>query len=177
MDEAPRIDGLYGLYEQGDAAQQAVDHLRAAGVPRDRVTVVTPYPMDGFAFFHHESQTTMWWNACGGGLIGLTAASAMLWIGETSWPLDVGGLPVFAWWPNLIIMFELTMLGAILATVTALVVTARLGRRGGLYDPAVSEGFILVGVTNPEPGAVALLERALSTPTPARVCVVQHDVD
>ena len=41
------------------------------------------------------------------------------------------------------------MLCAILATVVTLVVTAFIGERGTLYDPAVSDGYILVGVEKP----------------------------
>ena len=42
------------------------------------------------------------------------------------------------------------MLGAILATVGTLIVTAGLmRRRPALYDPAVSDGKILVGLENP----------------------------
>jgi hypothetical protein len=88
----------------------------------------------------------MWWIACAGGLIGMSTGLGLSWLTETSWPIDVGGLPIFAWWPNLIITFELTMLGAILATVATLIVSARLGRSSTLYDPAVSDGKILVGV-------------------------------
>ena len=40
-------------------------------------------------------------------------------------------MPIVAWWPNLIIIFELTMLGAILATVVTLFVTALLPSAGG----------------------------------------------
>jgi hypothetical protein len=58
-------------------------------------------------------------------------------------------MPIVAWWPNLIVVFELTMLGAILATVATLVVSGGLlRRRPALYDPAVSDGKILVGVEN-----------------------------
>jgi hypothetical protein len=71
-------------------------------------------------------------------------------------------LPTFAWWPNLIIIFELTMLGAILATVVTLFVTAGLGRRPSFYDPAVSDGKILVGVANPPEASVGALESALA---------------
>jgi len=40
-----------------------------------------------------------------------------------------------SWWTNLIVMFELTMLGAILAIVLTLLVTAGLrGPRSRLYD-------------------------------------------
>ena len=38
---------------------------------------------------------------------------------------QTGNMPIVAWWPNLIVMFELTMLGAILATVITLFVSAR----------------------------------------------------
>ena len=84
--------------------------------------------MEEFEFGHWTRR-----RGCGGlpvpaGLMGMATALGLSWLTETSWPIDVGGLPIFAWWPNLIITFELTMLGAILATVTTLVVTARLGR-------------------------------------------------
>ena len=82
---------------------------------------------------------------------------------ETSWRLNTDGMPVVAWWPNLIIMFELTMLGAILATVLTLFVTAKLpGRLPRLYDPEVTNGKILVGVENPPAAALPALERALT---------------
>ena len=99
----------------------------------------------------------------------MATALGLVWLTETSWPIDVGGLPTFAWWPNLIIIFELTMLGAILATVATLVVTADLGRSSTLYDPEVSDGKILVGVENPPDGAVRELETALGAVPEAQV--------
>ena len=89
-------------------------------------------PMEEFEFGHMDSKTWIWWIACAGGLLGMATAFGLSWITEMSWPINVGGLPTFAWWPNLIIIFELTMLGAILATVGTLVVTAGLGRRSEL---------------------------------------------
>ncbi len=84
--------------------------------------------------------------------------------------MNVGGLPVWAWWPNLIIMFELTMLGAITATVVTLVVSALLPTRGRtLYDPEVTDGKILIGVENPPDGSIPDLEKALGAPPGARV--------
>ena len=98
------------------------------------------------------------------------AALGLAWLTETSWPINVGGLPIFAWWPNLIIIFEMTMLGAIVATVTTLVVTALLPRTGGrLYDPEVSDGEILVGVEDPGPDVVAALQHALGAVPEGRV--------
>ncbi len=67
-----------------------------------------------------------------------------------SWPLKTAGMPIVPLWTNLIIIFEMTMLSAIIATVITLLITAGLPSRGGkLYDPEVSDGYILVGVENP----------------------------
>ena len=164
------MTAVYGLYPDGDSAQQAVDGLRAAGIADRDITVLTAQPMEEFEFGRMDKSTWMWWIACGGALVGMAAAFGLAWVAETSWPIDVGGLPTFAWWPNLIITFELTMLGAILATVVTLVVTAGLGRGGKrLYDPAVSDGRILVGVENPPAEAASRLESALAAPPGAEV--------
>jgi hypothetical protein len=80
----------------------------------------------------------------------------LLGASQMAWPLRTSGMPIVPLWPNLIIIFEMTMLSAIIATVITLLVTAGLPSRGGkLYDPAVSDGYILVGVENPsEPARV-----------------------
>ena len=156
------MKAVYGLYGSGQAAQQAVNRLRAAGVADRDITIQSAQPMDDFEFGHIDSKTWIWWIACGGGLLGMATAFGLAWLTEMSWPIDVGGLPTFAWWPNLIIIFELTMLGAILATVITLVVTARLGRGSTIYDPAVSDGKILVGVEGSSEARLREVEVALA---------------
>jgi len=159
---------MYGLYPDGHAAQQAVNRLRAAGLRDGQITIMSAQPMEDFEFGHVDKANWIWWFACVGGLIGMAIGFFLTWVTETFWPIDVGGLPTYAWWPNLIIIFELTMLGAILATVVALVVTAGLGRRVGFYDPEVTDGQILVGVENPSPDAISGLQKALESPPGAR---------
>jgi hypothetical protein len=166
------VKAVYGLYPDGQSAQQAVNRLRAAGLADRQITILSAQPMEDFEFGHIDKANWIWWIACGGGLIGMALAFGLAWVTEMSWPINVGGLPTFAWWPNLIIIFEMTMLGAILATVISLVVTAGLGRRLGLYDPEVTDGQILVGVENPADGMVADLQKALATPPGARVKTV-----
>jgi hypothetical protein len=156
---------IYALYPNGQSAQQAVNRLRQAGLADREITILSSQPMEDYEFGEIDKATWMWWIACAGGLIGMASAFGLAWITEMTWPMNVGGLPTFAWWPNLIIIFELTMLGAILATVGTLVVTAGLGRGGStLYDPEVSDGKILVGVEHPREGAAEELEKALSAP-------------
>ena len=163
------MKAIYGLYADGQAAQQAVNRLRAAGFADRDITMLSSQPMENHEFGQRDKATWMWWIACGGGLVGMATAFGLTWLTETSWPINVGGLPTFAWWPNLIIIFELTMLGAILATVMTLVVTAGLGRSSTLYDPAVSDGKILVGVENPPDSAMRELETALGAVSEVQV--------
>ena len=165
------MSAVYGLYADGQSAQQAVNRLRAAGIVDRDITVISAQPMEEYEFGQMEKTTWMWWFACLGGLVGMFTGFGLAWLTETSWPMNVGGLPIFAWWPNLIIMFEMTMLGAIIATVATLVVSALLPSRGRtLYDPEVTTGGkILVGVENPPAGSVPDLERSLAAPPGASV--------
>jgi hypothetical protein len=110
------------------------------------------------------------WIAAAGGALGLAAAVALLVYAQTAWPIVTSAMPIVAWWPNLIIMFEMTMLGAILATVSTLIVTGLVRGKPGapLYDRAISDGYILVGVEGASDGArVAEVLRASGGRLPA----------
>jgi hypothetical protein len=166
------VKAIYALYPDGQAAQHAVNRLRAEGFADREITVLSPQPMEDYEFGRRDKATWMWWIACGGALVGMAIAAGLTWVTEMSWQIDVGGLPSFAWWPNLIIFFELTMLGAIVTTVATLVITARLGRRAALYDPEVSDGKILVGIEDPPDSAIPKLEAALNAVREALVKTV-----
>ena len=154
------MSAVYALYSTPDAAQLAVNGLRAAGIGDDRITILSSEPFEEHDFAHRDKATWMGWIAAAGGVTGLAFAAWLTRMTELAWPLPTGNMPIVAWWPNLIIMFEMTMLFAILAAVITLLVTARLpGRRPALYDPDVMNGKILVGVENPRDAA--LVERAL----------------
>jgi Ni/Fe-hydrogenase subunit HybB-like protein len=160
--QAAAAHDVYALYPDGASAQQAVDALRAAGVPDRDITVISGHPIEEYEFGSMHTSTWMWWFACAGGLIGMLAGYGLVWVTQTSWPLTVGGMREFAWWPSLIIIFELTMLGAIVATAIALLVSAGLPGRGRkLYDPEVTNGRILVGVQKPPGATVPNVQRAL----------------
>ena len=156
------MSAVYALYPDGDSAQRAVNSLKAAGLGDDAITVVTGEPLEHYQFFETDKSTWMWYIASFGGLVGLTFATWLTRMTELAWPINTGNMPIVAWWPNLIVIFELTMLGAILATVITLFITAKLPRRTpAFYDPEVTNGKILVGVENPSAASVPALERAL----------------
>jgi hypothetical protein len=163
---------VYGLYPDGHSAQQAFNRLKAMGIAPSEITVLTAQPMEAFEFGNLDKKTYIWWLACLGGLIGMSVAFGLAYVTEHSWEMNVGGLPIFAWWPNLIIIFELTMLGAITATTLTVVVTALIGDKGKLYDPEVTDGKILIGVEYAPESSVPDLERSLSASPGARVKTV-----
>lgn len=154
------MSAVYGLYDDPHVAQKAVENLRAAGVADRDITVISSEPFDHFEFGHRDEKTAMPWIATAAAAAGLLLSYYLLGASQRSWPLVTSGMPVVPLWTNLIIIFEMTMLSAILATVVTLIVTAFIGERGTLYDPEVSDGYILVGVERaPDP---AKLEAALA---------------
>jgi hypothetical protein len=156
------VNAIYGLYSNPDAAQHAVDELRRAGISDRAITVIASQPYEEYEFSHRYKQTWIFWIAAGGGVLGLGAGLALAYFTETAWPLVTGGMPIVAWWPNIIIMFELTMLGAILATVASLFITTGLPTvESRVYDSEVSQGKILVAVE--EPQDVSVVEETLRT--------------
>jgi len=166
------VTAIYALYDDPAIAQKAVDGLRAAGVADKDIAVMSSEPFEEYEFSQRDSAHWLHWVAglggaagCGGGYW-LTSATAQ------AWPLRTSGMPIVAPWPNLIVIFELTMLGAMLATVVALFVTARLGRRvTPIYDPEVTRGMILVGVQQPAVDA-AVIRQALEAAGPGRLKTV-----
>ena len=160
--ESQTMKAIYGLYSDPDSAQHAVESLRRAGVADDSISVLASQPYEEYEFSHRYKQTWLFWIAAGGGALGLWLGLGLAYLTETRWPLVTGGMPIFAWWPNIIIMFELTMLGAIIATVVSLLVMTELPTiRCKVYDPEVSQGKILVAVENPADGEISTLERTL----------------
>jgi Alternative complex III, ActD subunit len=156
------MKGVYALYPDGQSAQRAVNSLRAAGVSDAEITVISSAPMEDFEFSHIGGKNRLWYVASLGGLIGFLASTSLIMFTEKDWPLNTGGMPIVAWWPNLIIMFEMTMLGGIFATVGTLLATSGLlRRRPAFYDPAVSDGMIMVGVEDPSQRTATAAERAL----------------
>ena len=107
---------LYALYSDPDTAQRAVDSLRRAGVADRQITVISSEPFEEYEFSHRDKPTWIFWIAAGGGALGLVLGYLLASGTQRAWPLSTGGMPIVAMWPNIIIMFELTMLGAILAT-------------------------------------------------------------
>jgi hypothetical protein len=139
---------VYALFREPSAVQRAVDGLRDVGISEKEIVVMSSEPFEEYEFSHRDSATWLHWIAGAGGAVGLGVGTTLLVLMQNAWPIVTSAMPIVTWWTNLIIMFELTMLGAILATVVTLFVTALApGRsKARFYDPEIADGYILVGV-------------------------------
>ena len=71
-------------------------------------------------------------------------------------------MPIVALWPTGIVIYELTMMGAILATIVTFLITAGLPRyTRRIYDPEVSHGKILVALIDTDQELRAKLRQKL----------------
>ena len=164
------MTAIYGLYDDPDVAQRAVDGLRAAGAPDADIVVMSSEPFEEHAFGQRDHATWMPWIALLGGVIGCGLGYWLTSATQRAWPIVTSGMPIVAPWPNLIVIFEMTMLGAIVASVVTLLVTARLpSRLPRLYDPEVSNGYILVGIARPAADVTERLTAALESAGAGRI--------
>ena len=156
------MNAVYALFTGPDEAQLAFDRLKRAGVRDRSIVVISSEPFEEYEFSRRDHATWMYWIAGGGGALGLLAAWLLTSTTQQLWPLNTGGMPIVSWVPNAIVLFEMTMLGAIAATVVTLLVTAGLPAFGKqLYDPEVSDGYILVGVEHPTADTVDTVRQTL----------------
>jgi hypothetical protein len=165
------MKALYALYPDQGRAREAVDLLRVAGVSERDIIIRSAGPLEDCELGQDDAATWLPWITTAGGVAGLALGTWLPRATAAAWPIATGGIPPGSWWPNLIIMFELTMLGAILATVAGLIVTAGLITGSTpIHEPALADGWILVGVMTSKPGA--RVENALDPAGSGRIRTV-----
>ncbi len=152
---------LLGLYAEPEAAARAVGALREAGFPPQDVEILTdtPYPEGAFGESHPHHRLFVFpliGAACG------FAVGLLLTIGtQIDYPLVTGGKPILSIPPMINVMYEGTMLGAIIFTVLGIIFESRLPWFGPApYDSRISDGFIGVLIASP-PARLDQAERAL----------------
>jgi hypothetical protein len=148
--------------------------LRAAGIAPDNLLVMSSEPFEEYSFGQTDHKTVMPWLALGGGIVGGTLGFFLAWYTQTAYPINTAGMPLFTLWAAFIVTYELTMLGAILASLVTLLATAKLPNwKPKLYDPEISQGKILIGVARAEEAAQADLGARLRTAGAEKVKIVR----
>jgi hypothetical protein len=121
-------DELIAVFDDPDAASRALTALRDAGVTSARIASPAPYPAVNQTG-HPGPWRVLGWIALAAGITGLGCAMALEVTTSRSLDQIVGGKPVISWTAFGVVMFEMTMLFAGLATFITLVVLAAITRR------------------------------------------------
>jgi hypothetical protein len=145
------IRSVLGLFTDESVAADAMDSIRDAGYSSTEYEVLTgtPYPEGTFGEEEPVHKLYRWplIGAACGFIVGLLLTAGT----QLAYPLVTGGKPILGIPPMAIIIYEGTMLGAIIFTVIGVVFESRLPRLFmGAYDTRITEGYIGVTVTTDE---------------------------
>lgn len=145
------LRSVIGLFTDENIAANALDALRGEGYASNEYEVLTgtPYPEGTFGEAEPVHKLFRWpliGAACGFIIALILTAGTQL-----AYPVVTGGKPILGIPPMAIIIYEGTMLGAIIFTVIGVIFESRLPRLFmGAYDTRITEGYIGITVTTEE---------------------------
>ncbi len=142
------LRSVLGLFNQADDAAQAVDNLKEAGFGDNDYDIMTGTPYPEGAFGEPHGRHRLYTFPFIGALCGFSVALLLTAATQLNYPMVTGGKPILAIPAMLIVMYEGTMLGAIIFTVLGVLFESRVPRLGlGLFDRRITEGAIGVVVS------------------------------
>ncbi len=134
------------LYDDLDPATQALDVLREMGIEDRFIQVQSGVPWRPDLLGRPARPSAVPKYALTGAFLGFLAAIALYYGTPLLYPLRVGGQPLLSVPPGFIVIFELTMLGMLIASFLGVFFESLLppvvGKR--VYHPEVSDGAIAI---------------------------------
>lgn len=154
-------NSILGLFSDVDTAASATESLERAGFPPEEWEVLSGAPYPEGAFGERTVRHRVYVYPFAGAMCGF-AVGLLLTVGtQLAEPLMTGGKPILSLPPMINVMYEGTMLGAILFTIAGIIFESRLPkRRMGLYDPRITMDRIGLLVFGP-PDRLRIAERTL----------------
>jgi hypothetical protein len=146
-------EALVAVVEGAEEAEAAIAELERSGVPAEAITTYSSEPIHIHeaaepGTTRRRDRSLIGIFAVVGGLLGGAAAILL-----TTWTsrrvnLVTGGQPITSPWTLGVIVFELTALGAILATLVRMVLEAGLARRVGKDVPeTIADDKVVLSVS------------------------------
>jgi len=162
-----------GLFRDPDAVVNAVESLRKAGFRGTDVKVLTDTPYPEGAFGEETERHRLYVFPFVGAACGFSVGVLLTIATQIAYPIVTGGKPIQSIPPMIHVIYEGSMLGAILFTIMGILFESRLPDFGPTpYDRRISEGYLGVLVTKAdgradvadrvfrESGAVDIITRA-----------------
>ncbi len=152
---------LLGLFQDPVKVADAIDSLREAGFDGSTLKTYTDTPYPEGAFGEDPENHRLYVFPFMGALCGFSVGLLITIGTQMAYPLVTGGKPILSIPPMINVMYEGTMLGAILFTVLGIIFESRLPNFSKApYDPRISEGYIGLLVSRAE-GKADVAERAM----------------
>lgn len=134
----PRKRHIMGLFKNEATVVSAIQALKESSYQFIRVN--TPFPSHKIMDALKLKKSMVGWFTLIGGIAGFIAGFALAIYTATQWNLIVGGKPIVAIIPFVVVGFEATILGAVFGNVFGLLTQTRLPSYKWLkyYDPRCS---------------------------------------
>lgn len=129
---------IMGLFKNEDHVVSAVEALKTS--PYEFVRVNTPIPSHKIMQALNLKKSKVGWFTLCGGIIGFISGFGLAVFSATRWDLIVGGKPIMAIIPFVVVGFEATILFAVFGNVIGLLTQMRIPSNKWLqyYDPRCS---------------------------------------
>lgn len=152
---------ILGLFRDPDSVANALDSLRAAGLRENDIKILTDTPYPDGAFGEEPEKHRLYVFPFIGAACGI-AIGLLITIGtQVAYPIVTGGKPLISIPPMINVMYEGTMLGAIMFTVAGIIFESRLpDLSGSPYDDRISEGYLGLLVSRAA-GRISEVEQAM----------------
>lgn len=134
---------MLALFEDIDPAAHAIDKLHQMGVTDDRISVISGVPINHRMLGRPHPWTNVSRLALGGAIAGFLFGVFLNFGTPNLYSVRVGGQALYPIPPGLIIIFEMTMLFALLSTFLGVFLDSYFPNYRPLdYVPEVSDGKI-----------------------------------
>ena len=132
-----------GLFQDANQAADAGDAVKETGLTENDIDFLTDCPYPEGAFGEREEHIKLFLFPFIGGILGFFGGIMVTSMTQMAYPLITGGKPILSLPPMAVVMYEGTMLGAILFTVLGVLFESRLPQKMTEgYDERVSQGLI-----------------------------------
>lgn len=107
---------LMGLFHESTQTADAIDRLYQLGIPEEKIVVMTGVPFPEQALGRHREWLHLPYIVLAGALTGLLFGTFLAVVTPWLYPLTVGGHPVVAGPPAIVIVYVFTMMATIVST-------------------------------------------------------------